>query len=169
MKVIIVGNIACGKSTIAEMLARQLCMELIRIDQYRQKYGDGTPAGDHRAKLHMRGDIMNKKPQVIELLGTGGTALGVWNSLLSGSAIVVGIHAGRHTCRLRYLSRPAHSFPMPAQKITVLGIIRSYSYSQLPKLWSPHPYYQVNNHGGADPQRAVNEIKEIITQWTTQS
>lgn len=73
MKIIIIGNIASGKSTISEFIkTKYKKTEIVAIDAIRKKFGDGTVAKEKECKNRLI-EMVNqkKKMQVIEISGVG--------------------------------------------------------------------------------------------------
>ena len=60
MRIIVVGNVASGKSTIAQKLAKALNVKHTGIDYYRKQFADGTVMGENRAKKEFINRFTNK-------------------------------------------------------------------------------------------------------------
>ena len=74
MNILIIGNIASGKSTLAEELSKALSCEIFSIDDMRKEYSDGTFAGEFMAWSKMLEVIQHPEPSgagVYEFSGTG--------------------------------------------------------------------------------------------------
>ena len=71
MKILILGNIASGKSTITQKLKPILQdFEVIAIDDFRIQYGDGSMEAEENSKQIFFDAIVEYKNQIIEIMGT---------------------------------------------------------------------------------------------------
>ena len=74
LKVMIFGNIASGKTTLAKDILRSIPnLEYISIDDFRRTYGDGSIEKECIAKNQFLISLKNDKPQLIEAMGFGDT------------------------------------------------------------------------------------------------
>ena len=72
MKILISGNIASGKGTLIRQLVEELpYYDHIAIDDYRERYGDGTEDGELRAREQFIFDIRWSEFCFIECTGVG--------------------------------------------------------------------------------------------------
>jgi len=72
VKILIAGNIASGKSTIArDLLSKLPNWSYHAIDDYRAKYGDHTEAGEDAARGTFIRDIVLANNCIIECSGVG--------------------------------------------------------------------------------------------------
>jgi len=162
MKIIIVGNIASGKSTIAAKLAQATGYTLLQIDAYRQQYGDGTPEADFQAKKAFTDACAQPGNHVIELLGTGQTALMVYRAIFNYKAVVIGIVATPATCLGRYKQRAPHAFKIPAYGTNCEAIIHNYNYHHPKALFAPKPFFMVDNANGTPHTAVVQQIIALL-------
>lgn len=158
MKIILTGNIASGKSTIAQKLAEQLRCPLLQIDTFRQQHGNGTPAADHKAKRAFADACGQPGNAVIELLGTGQTALMVYRAIYNYSAIIFGIYATPATCLARFKARAPHTFQIPNFGTDCTAIIHNYNYLHPKAIFAPKPYILVENANGTPHTQVINQI-----------
>lgn len=72
MKILIFGNIASGKTTLAMKLAKKLPhFQHLAIDNFRRQYGDGSMEKEKLAKTKFFQSIEANKNQIIEAMGFG--------------------------------------------------------------------------------------------------
>lgn len=72
MKILIFGNIASGKTTLALELNRCLPQfQYLAIDNFRRDYGDGSMEKDKQAREMFFHSIEENKNQIIEAMGLG--------------------------------------------------------------------------------------------------
>lgn len=158
MKIIIVGNIASGKSTIAAKLAEQTKFQLLQIDAYRKLHGDGSREADHAAKRAFADACGMPGNFVIELLGTGQTALMVYRAVYNYPTMVFGIYATPATCLSRYKQRPPHTFKIPDYGTDCANIIHNYNYNHPKAIFAPKPFFLVENANGTPHSQVINQI-----------
>lgn len=71
----IFGNIGSGKSTVSHYIGEQLpAFSRLSIDDFRQKYGDGTMSAERLAKQMFIDAALPEADQIIEATGCGETA-----------------------------------------------------------------------------------------------
>jgi hypothetical protein len=78
-KILLIGTMGSGKTTVAERLARDTGFLYASIDDCRVQYGDGTMAGEDLAWDHFLAICENPWPAVLEFSGCGPHA-GVFSS-----------------------------------------------------------------------------------------
>jgi len=71
MKVLIVGNLGAGKTTVAKALAAERNWPFLAIDDCRRRVSDGTPAGEVAAWATFLRELMVIGPAVVEFSGSG--------------------------------------------------------------------------------------------------
>ena len=71
MKILLIGNIGAGKTTIAKTLQKLLNYEYCSIDDCRRTHSDGTVAGEYLAHHHFMKACTSKVDQVLEFSGAG--------------------------------------------------------------------------------------------------
>jgi len=106
-KVLLIGTMGSGKTTVAERLARDAGFSYASIDDCRLQYGDGTMAGEICAWDHFLAMCENASPAVLEFSGCGPHTGEVRDALLkSGIPVtVIWLVFPTHTCILRALQR----------------------------------------------------------------
>jgi len=94
MKVILLGNIGTGKSTIANLLIHNyMNAEYIAIDDIREFWGDGTEKKEAYCKSKFINSVsMNSKMQILELTGVGVLGENLFNKLANYKYSILVIH-----------------------------------------------------------------------------
>ncbi|QYZ79774.1 hypothetical protein E2N92_10200 [Methanofollis formosanus] len=70
-KILLVGTLGSGKTTVAEHLSDRTGIPYRSIDRYREEHGDGTVAGEYRAQTAFMEACSATRPAVIEFSGCG--------------------------------------------------------------------------------------------------
>ena len=81
-KILIIGTLGSGKTTLAELLARDTGYPYVSIDNCRIHYGDGTPSGEERAWEHFLAICRKPAPGILEFSGMGSHVGEVRSNLL---------------------------------------------------------------------------------------
>ena len=71
MKIIILGNIGTGKSTMTRLLAKVYNWEIVAIDEFRRKYGNNTVESEFFAREQFYNSLHLQKDQIIECTEIG--------------------------------------------------------------------------------------------------
>ncbi|MFX0066756.1 MAG: hypothetical protein ACFFC7_31855 [Candidatus Hermodarchaeota archaeon] len=71
MKILILGNIGAGKTTIAKKIQSEFSFNLCTIDDCRRLYGDGTVPGEYLALYHFLQSCLKKGDTILEFTGAG--------------------------------------------------------------------------------------------------
>jgi adenylate kinase family enzyme len=109
MKILLLGNIGSGKTTISKVLAkRNPNWEYIAIDDFRKELSDGTIKGDAKAKsLFVKKISHDNNCQIIECTGLGRLGSSVFRRLqkYEGELLVVVLSVSLDTCTARIKDR----------------------------------------------------------------
>jgi hypothetical protein len=106
-KILLIGTLGSGKTTIAELLARDTGFPYASIDGCRIRYGDGTVSGEDCAWDHFLEICRRPAPGILEFSGMGPHGEEVRDNLLC-SAIpvsVIWLVLPLDTCITRALQR----------------------------------------------------------------
>lgn len=120
MKVLLFGNVGSGKTTLINKLKELFSFEVIAIDDYRRKYGDGTKEGEILAKKNFLHSIILHKNQFIECIGVGQLADDLYESLshTDEKIVCLTIIVPKEVCKTRLESRVWNiPFPEPLEKV----------------------------------------------------
>lgn len=117
MKVLIFGNLASGKSYLANNIIQAIpSIELLAIDDFRRKIGDGTMEKEIQAKQAFLDSIKPNKFQLIEATGLGDTGEAIANILKNNEELklIIILKTPIEVC-LDRLSKRVWDIPYPAQ------------------------------------------------------
>ncbi|MBS1776158.1 MAG: hypothetical protein JSS64_07740 [Bacteroidetes bacterium] len=123
MKVLLFGNVGSGKTTLISKLKEIFSFEVIAIDDYRRKYGDGTKEGEILAKKNFLQSIILHKNQFIECIGVGQLADDLYELLshTDEKIVCLTIIVPKEVCKTRLESRVWDiPFPEPLEKVFIL-------------------------------------------------
>jgi len=70
-KILIIGTLGSGKTTVAQQLAQDTGFPYASIDNCRIRYGDGTIEGEERAWEHFLAICRTSTPGILEFCGMG--------------------------------------------------------------------------------------------------
>ena len=87
-KILFIGTLGSGKTTLADCLARDTGFPYASIDECRLRYADGTVEGEERAWDHFLCSCSQPEGTVLEFSGIGPRAMEVRDSLLESSVTV---------------------------------------------------------------------------------
>lgn len=126
MKVLIFGNLASGKTTLALKLTRKLSQfQYLAIDNFRRDYGDGSMEKEKQAKEMFFQSIKENKNQIIEAMGfgDGGAFLAETLGPLSEPKLIVLLKTPLNVC-LKRLEQRKWDVPYPAPKEKAFSLAR---------------------------------------------
>lgn len=140
-KLLIVGNLGSGKTTLRHAVAAALDWPHTGIDDARRRHGDGRPAGEARAWAAFLAHAQDPAAGILECTGAG-----PWSHLLrlalreSGLPLhVVEVRARIEVCRARVQARtqliPYPRFEVPLEQVLV-AVARELG-DHLAGLWPP--------------------------------
>lgn len=120
MKILVFGNIGSGKSTLSSVLSDKLNeFELVAIDDFRKRYGDGTMEAEQVAKRNFYGAIVPEKNQIIEVMGAGDTGEALFETMqsLPEQKLIIILKTPLEECLLRLKERQwVVPYPAPSEK-----------------------------------------------------
>jgi hypothetical protein len=124
-KLLVLGNLASGKSGLARALGRETGWPVAGIDDARRGVGDGTPAGEARAWARFLAEAEEPRPAVLECTGGGPFVhllrLALRRCTLPWGVVLVRTPAAEclHRARLRGLDVPYPDFGVPLEEVVV--------------------------------------------------
>lgn len=113
MLIVITGNIASGKSTLAKEIKKATGFQLLSIDDYRKRHNrSNCDIGESQAWYHLIKHIKKGGNLILELTGTGQH---YEKCLLhySGHKIVIMMPTDAETCKKNHLRRMKRGYKMP--------------------------------------------------------
>lgn len=114
MRLFVVGNISAGKSYSIEKIKPLLPnYEILKIDEYRKKYCDGTLEKELQMWNDFPQEIIKHKDVIVELSGGGKVADNIINLLEENSFIVIYIDTDSNTCIERSKNKNFKGTPYP--------------------------------------------------------
>lgn len=120
MKILVFGNIGSGKSTLSRVISEKLNeFELVEIDDFRKRYGDGTMEAEQVAKRNFYNAIVPEKNQIIEVMGAGDTGEALFETMQSmpEQKLVIILKTPLEECILRLKERQwVVPYPAPPEK-----------------------------------------------------
>lgn len=88
-KILIIGTLGAGKTTIAKMMANNMELPFVSIDSFRQLCGDGTVTGEYRAWKSFIEMCERSEGSVLEFSGAGPHTYAVREALLNSGMPVI--------------------------------------------------------------------------------
>ena len=132
MKIILIGNIASGKSSMAKLLKNKYKnSEIIAIDEIRKKFGDGTMDKEMECKERLIEYVrIGKGMQIIEISGVGELGKRLFNLLqeIECHIIVVYLKVSIEEINKRIIGR-LWDTPIPFKKENIPVAIK-YTHEQ---------------------------------------
>jgi hypothetical protein len=167
-KLLVLGNIASGKSGVARSLARETGWPAAGIDDARRELGDGSAAGEARAWARFLAQAEERRPAVLECTGGGPFThllrLALRRSGLPWAVLLVRTPAGEclRRARLRGLDVPYPDFGVPLEEV-VAGVERE--LDRLVGTAWPAPLCTVDGEG--DPAASAARAAAGVRDWLT--
>lgn len=165
-KLLVLGNIAAGKSGLARTVAHETGWPRAGIDDARRRFGDGSAAGEARAWAHFLAQAEQRLPAVLECTG-GGPFTPLLRFALRRSGLpwaVLLVRTPAPEClrraRLRGLDVPYPDFGVPLDEV-VVQVERE--LDRLVGTAWPAPLCTVD--GGGDPGRSAAGALRQVRSW----
>lgn len=168
-KLLVLGNIASGKSGVARSVADEMGWPAAGIDDARRRSGDGSAAGEARAWAGFLAQAEERHPAVLECTG-GGPFTHLLRLALRRSGLpwaVLLVHTPAPEClrraRLRGLDVPYPDFGVPLEEV-VAHVERELG-RLIGTAW-PAPLCTVDGESDAalSAARAAAEVREWLAR-----
>ena len=139
--ILVFGNINSGKSycidKIKEIFPKY---QVIKIDDYRIKYGDGTIEKDNYAMKQFTRDIIFTKDCIVECTGLGLVAENLRNSLKDTYFVILKIEEKLNICLERLKNKSFENIPYPKFeeniKESIIRIDKEIRNKAIENIWS---------------------------------
>lgn len=125
VKIVVVGNIAAGKSELGSRVAAAFGWPHLAIDDCRRAHSDGSPAGELNAWAEFARATQSSGPQVLEFSGSGPMLQLVKRALSESGASVVAVWVDTpaDVC-LQRLSNRRWNVPYPEFGVPIESVVR---------------------------------------------
>jgi hypothetical protein len=145
-KILLIGTLGSGKTTIAEYLAQDTGFLYASIDECRVRYADGTVEGEDSAWDHFLELCGRSAPQILEFSGGGPRVDEVRTNLLDSTipVSVIWLVLPPGTCITRALQRQKNipaPFPWGPVEYSVPAINNSIEFAW-DNVWSREPGFR---------------------------
>lgn len=120
MKVIVFGNIASGKTTLLSKINEEFSFDIVAIDDFRRKFGDGSNEAELIARSKFFTKIISGRNQFIECLGVGKVADQLFDLLYESNEVIlcVILNTPKEICIERLSNRTWDiPFPKPIEEV----------------------------------------------------
>lgn len=105
LRVLVIGNMGSGKSTVATLVSKRLGLRFFALDEFRTEHSDGSLAGEFLAKAEWFRQIQNHEECVLEFTGLGAGALLLKELLIASGVLIVKLSCPVEECLRRVQAR----------------------------------------------------------------
>ncbi len=145
-KVLLIGTLGSGKTTLAELLARAFFIPYASIDACRVRFGDGTMTGEDCAWEHFLKLCKMPGPYVLEFSGMGPHAREVRDTLVQSATpvLVIWLVLPADICRARARQRKKTvPFPYPLAPVEyAVPAIHAATGDAWDTIWNTEPRFR---------------------------
>ena len=170
LKILIIGTLGSGKTTIVQRLARDTGLPYASIDECRILYGDGTVSGEESAWDHFLEFCREPSPGILEFCGLGPHVEEVRDNLLESTipVSVIWIVLPLDTCRDRALQQQKKiPYPFPWAPVAYsVPLIHDGIGFAWDTLWSRESHFHATRQefpGTASADEIYSAIREICS------
>ncbi len=166
-KILLIGTLGSGKTTVAQRLAQDTGFRYASIDGCRIRYGDGTAEGEERAWEHFLAICREPAPGILECCGLGPRVEEIRDELLCSTVpvSVIWLVLPLETCIAR-ASQRQKKIPSPYQWAPVeysVPLIHEGIVFAWEIIWSRESYFHTTRQdfSGAD---SVDEMYSAVRE-----
>lgn len=161
--ILVVGNINSGKSRTIEWIRKRLPeYQVLKIDEYRQLYGDGTTEKELAARERFVQDVIHCKNAIVELSGMGPLGKRLNEIMPPKQCILLHITASLDECLERLVKKDFGLIPYPVSEESLENTIRrlstEFATGQLESLWSKKAVRIHTLINGPDLEQTIYEF-----------
>lgn len=170
MKIILFGNVGSGKSSVIKELKKIFSFEVIAIDNFRRKFGDGSKSSELNARENFFAAIKQNQNQFIECIGIGKVAdelfllLQTWTEPI----ICLTLTTPKEICKQR-LEKRIWDIPFPESIEKISSLLEraevKISNGEIAKQWGSRQntiLLERENIKPTDIQSMISNLKQII-------
>jgi hypothetical protein len=169
-KILLIGTLGSGKTTVAQRLARDTGFPYASIDGCRIRYGDGTAGGEERAWEHFLAICRRPAPGILECCGLGPRVEEIRDDLLCSTVPVslIWLVLPPDTCIARAVQRQKKipsPFPWAPVAYSVPLIHEGIGFAW-EIVWSREPQFHATRQefpGTASVDEMYSAIREICS------
>ena len=171
MKLLIFGNLASGKTSLALKINHLTKWKVVAIDDFRRQFGDGSKENELVARKYFFDSIIPGINQIIECTGVGKVGEELFMQLRGNKeTIVLIILKVPHAISKKRLENRKWDIPFPHPLVRVNSLIDKneviINSGIIEKSWSVIPKIKIlvrENKDFDDLNFIINEVAEIIT------
>ncbi len=171
MKILLLGSIASGKTTIAKQFVKLYSeFEYQAIDDYRKHFGDNSMKGESLAQEQFLESISNNKTQIIEASGLGEVGKRILEIIkeIDTNILIVVLYLSETEIKNRLTNRN-WDIPFPDKQKNLDNIISTINYGiefgRIPMMWSEVPnttILQIENKDLETQKFILNTINNYL-------
>lgn len=168
-RVLLIGNIGAGKTTIGKRLATELAQPLVTIDDARRACGDGTSVGEAAAWAYFLRLATTTANNIVEFSGSGPLAplLGQQFTQSHDDVMVLWLSASPTTCSQRIAERGL-AVPYPDFGVSIDHVVadlhgRLHREISETQLWAGHPVRIIDAEQSAES--AFSQALRALQDW----
>jgi len=174
MKVLLFGSIATGKTTVANKIKEQNKeLEFIAIDDFRQKYGDGTMEKEILSQEKFIAQIKKSKNGIIEASGLGKLGDDIFNEITktNENILIIVFYLPKSLIKKRLLDRVWDiPFPGNQEKLDdiILSINHNILFGRIQMMWLERPkttILQIENKDYKSQKFILNTINNYLKTY----
>ncbi|MBX3363924.1 MAG: hypothetical protein KF866_04090 [Phycisphaeraceae bacterium] len=168
-RILLIGNIGAGKSTVGRRLAADLAWPLVTIDDARRSCGDGSAAGEVAAWAYFLKLATMPTNTIVEFSGSGPVAplLGQHFNRSSDDVLVLWLTVSVATCNQRMAARgldvPYPDFGVPIKSVVSELHERLEREIGQCRTWAGFPVHPIDGEQSADA--VATQALKTVRSW----